>query len=215
MQLLGCVDMFAAMHGARRWLDEINVEIVGDSRSPRTGVRPSEKSARKFDGTMTEDTARSRGRYRPGARRPARRPRLLPPRQRNHLRCQRHGTTGVENQRRFRRVRRRRFEAWAETTTEGVRDQRRQALATAGSFGALFAPFGIIGPEAAKQSQRLTELGADLACSTTPMFSPRWMRSGRGSSAKPNRSGATASCSPNPGCSSRRWPTPAKRPRRR
>src|SRR5262245_23881096 len=54
-------------------------------------------------------------------------------------------------------------EAWSETTTQAFGISRRAALATASSFGALFAPMGIVGKRAAEQSERLTELGADLA----------------------------------------------------
>ena len=52
---------------------------------------------------------------------------------------------------------------WSETTTNAFGLSRREALATASSLGALFAPLRIIGPEAARQAQKLTELGADLA----------------------------------------------------
>ena len=54
-------------------------------------------------------------------------------------------------------------EEWAQTTADAFGVSQRQALATASSFGALFAPIGIVGEEAAKQSRKLTELGADLA----------------------------------------------------
>jgi hypothetical protein len=52
---------------------------------------------------------------------------------------------------------------WAKTTTEGFGIAQREALATASSFGALFQPMGLVGAKAAEQSEKLTELGADLA----------------------------------------------------
>jgi len=52
---------------------------------------------------------------------------------------------------------------WAKTTTEGFGIAQREALATASSFGALFQPMGLVGDQAAEQSEKLTELGADLA----------------------------------------------------
>lgn len=55
------------------------------------------------------------------------------------------------------------IEDWSKTTADAFGLSRRQALTTASTFGALFKPIGIIGPEAAKQSRALTELGADLA----------------------------------------------------
>jgi len=54
-------------------------------------------------------------------------------------------------------------QAWSKTTTSAFGLSQRQALATADAFGALFAPIGIVGQQAAKQSERLTQLGADLA----------------------------------------------------
>ena len=55
------------------------------------------------------------------------------------------------------------IEEWSKTTATAFGLSQRQALATAGSFGALFAPLGIAGETAAEQSRKLTELGADLA----------------------------------------------------
>jgi len=52
---------------------------------------------------------------------------------------------------------------WSETTTKAFGVSRREALATASSFGALFKPLGIVGPQAVRQSEALTKLGADLA----------------------------------------------------
>jgi hypothetical protein len=53
--------------------------------------------------------------------------------------------------------------SWAQTTTTAMGLSERQALATASSFGALLRPLGIAGQTAADQSQKLTQLGADLA----------------------------------------------------
>jgi hypothetical protein len=52
---------------------------------------------------------------------------------------------------------------WSETTASAFGISQRAALATASSFGALFAPMGLVGDKAAEQSRKLTELGADLA----------------------------------------------------
>ena len=52
---------------------------------------------------------------------------------------------------------------WSETTTAAFGVSRREALSTASSFGALFAPLGIRGKEAARLSEQLTQYGADLA----------------------------------------------------
>jgi len=52
---------------------------------------------------------------------------------------------------------------WSKTTTEAYKVSQREALTTASTIGALLAPLGIVGAAAARQSQRLTELGADLA----------------------------------------------------
>jgi hypothetical protein len=52
---------------------------------------------------------------------------------------------------------------WSKTTTTAFGISQREALATVSSFGALFAPIGIVGEQAAKQSEKLTELGGDLA----------------------------------------------------
>src|SRR4029077_6769028 len=54
-------------------------------------------------------------------------------------------------------------EAWAKTTVNSMGLAEDQALQTASSFGALLRPLGITGQEAAKQSEQLTQLGADLA----------------------------------------------------
>jgi hypothetical protein len=54
-------------------------------------------------------------------------------------------------------------QAWSKTTAASMGISRREALATASSFGALFQPMGLVGPKAAEQSQKLTQLGADLA----------------------------------------------------
>lgn len=54
-------------------------------------------------------------------------------------------------------------ETWSTTTSRAFGVSQREALETASSFGALFAPLGIVGDTAAEQSRRLTELGADLA----------------------------------------------------
>ena len=54
-------------------------------------------------------------------------------------------------------------EAWSKTVDTAFGLSQREALTTASSFGALFAPIGLTGDAAAKQSQKLTELGADLA----------------------------------------------------
>jgi len=54
-------------------------------------------------------------------------------------------------------------EDWSKTLTNSFALSERQALATASSFGALFRPMGFTGEEAAKQSEKLTQLGADLA----------------------------------------------------
>src|SRR5262245_33391066 len=49
-------------------------------------------------------------------------------------------------------------EAWSTTTTRAFGLSQRQALETASSFGALFQPLGILGRQAAQQSERLTQL---------------------------------------------------------
>lgn len=53
--------------------------------------------------------------------------------------------------------------AWSKTTVNAMGLAQDQALETASSFGALLRPLGLTGTEAAKQSKRLTQLGADLA----------------------------------------------------
>jgi hypothetical protein len=53
--------------------------------------------------------------------------------------------------------------AWSETSARSLGLAQDQALAVASSFGALFKPLGLVGPEAARQSEQLTQLGADLA----------------------------------------------------
>lgn len=52
---------------------------------------------------------------------------------------------------------------WSQTLADSFGLSRREALDTASSFGALFAPIGLTGEAAAEQSRKLTELGADLA----------------------------------------------------
>lgn len=52
---------------------------------------------------------------------------------------------------------------WAGTSAQSMGLAEDQALQTASSFGALLRPLGVTGDEAARQSQRLTQLGADLA----------------------------------------------------
>ncbi len=54
-------------------------------------------------------------------------------------------------------------EDWSSTLVNSFGLSRREALATASGFGALFAPMGLIGEKSAEQSKKLTELGADLA----------------------------------------------------
>jgi len=53
--------------------------------------------------------------------------------------------------------------AWSRTTVTSLGLAQDQALETASSFGALLRPVGLTGSEAAKQSTKLTKLGADLA----------------------------------------------------
>ncbi len=53
--------------------------------------------------------------------------------------------------------------AWSETSASALGLAQDQALAVASSFGALFRPLGLVGAEAARQSEQLTQLGADLA----------------------------------------------------
>lgn len=53
--------------------------------------------------------------------------------------------------------------AWSRDLADSFGLSQRAALEVASSFGALFAPIGLVGDEAARQSQKLTELGADLA----------------------------------------------------
>lgn len=55
------------------------------------------------------------------------------------------------------------IEAWSRTTANAFGISQRQALGTISGFGALFSPMGIVGQQAAAQSRRLVELGADLA----------------------------------------------------
>ncbi len=54
-------------------------------------------------------------------------------------------------------------EDWSKTLATSFGLAGGQALEIASSFGALFAPMGLIGEEAARQSEKLTQLGADLA----------------------------------------------------
>src|SRR4051812_26069940 len=54
-------------------------------------------------------------------------------------------------------------EDWSKTLSSSFALSERQALATASSFGALFRPLGFTSEEAATQSEKLTQLGADLA----------------------------------------------------
>lgn len=53
--------------------------------------------------------------------------------------------------------------SWARTSATAMGLAEDQALAVASSFGALFQPLRIVGDEAARQSQQLSQLGADLA----------------------------------------------------
>src|SRR5262245_47270405 len=53
--------------------------------------------------------------------------------------------------------------AWSRKTAVALGESQRQALNAASGFGALLAPLGLTGEQAAKQSRKLTELGADLA----------------------------------------------------
>lgn len=52
---------------------------------------------------------------------------------------------------------------WSKTTVNSMGLAQVEALQTASSFGALLAPIGIQGELAAQQSEKLTQLGADLA----------------------------------------------------
>jgi len=54
-------------------------------------------------------------------------------------------------------------EEWSKTTTTAFGVSERDALKMASSFGALFAPVGLVGKQAADQSEKLTQLGGDLA----------------------------------------------------
>src|SRR3954451_11727700 len=54
-------------------------------------------------------------------------------------------------------------EEWSKTTTTAFGVSERDALKMASSFGALFAPVGLVGQQAADQSERLVQLGGDLA----------------------------------------------------
>ncbi len=54
-------------------------------------------------------------------------------------------------------------ESWSRTTVESMGLASDQALETASSFGALLRPIGLTGTEAARQAEKLTKLGADLA----------------------------------------------------
>lgn len=54
-------------------------------------------------------------------------------------------------------------EAWSKTTVKSMGLAEDQALETASSFGALLRPIGLTGSAAARQSTKLTKLGADLA----------------------------------------------------
>jgi hypothetical protein len=68
---------------------------------------------------------------------------------------------------------------WSSTTTSSFGLSQRQAISTASSFGALFRPIGLTGTEAAKQSEKLTQLGADLASFYNTTSSPCSTRSGQ------------------------------------
>ena len=52
---------------------------------------------------------------------------------------------------------------WSKTLASAFGLSQREALTTASTFGALFAPVGLTGDNAAEVSKQLTELGADLA----------------------------------------------------
>jgi len=134
------------------------VEIVGDSRSFERSLQRSERSARQFQATITK-TGRGLNRVFAGAGA-------------GFL-----GGLGFKsaisaasdlseqmskNQQVFGESARE-VEAWSRTTAQAFGISQRQALATASSFGALFAPMGLVGDKAAEQSRALTELGADLA----------------------------------------------------
>ncbi len=54
-------------------------------------------------------------------------------------------------------------ERWSNTAVNAMGLASDQALETASSFGALLRPIGLTGVAAAQQSERLTQLGADLA----------------------------------------------------
>jgi hypothetical protein len=54
-------------------------------------------------------------------------------------------------------------EEWAKSLAQSFGLSEREALTLASTFGALFAPLGIVGKQAADQSEKLTQLGADLA----------------------------------------------------
>ncbi len=54
-------------------------------------------------------------------------------------------------------------EHWSGTLASSFGLAKGEALGIASSFGALFVPMGLIGEKAAQQSEKLTQLGADLA----------------------------------------------------
>jgi len=55
------------------------------------------------------------------------------------------------------------IEEWSKTTTTAFGVSERDALKMASSFGALFAPVGLVGQQSADMSEKLTQLGGDLA----------------------------------------------------
>jgi hypothetical protein len=55
------------------------------------------------------------------------------------------------------------IEDWSHTTVKSMGLAREEALSMASSFGALFQPVGIVGKQAAQQSEQLVKLGSDLA----------------------------------------------------
>lgn len=152
------------------------VEIVGDSSSLEKAFKRSERSAQKFQRTMTKtDNVMTRKRRLPGGG--ARLGGGIGIRGGAGLLAsvgvtaelkrsvsaasdleQQIGKTNVVFGKSGAAV-----NDWAKTLANSFGLSTREALTFASTFGSLFQPLGIVGDQAAKQSEKLTELGADLA----------------------------------------------------
>jgi hypothetical protein len=141
------------------------VEIVGDSRSLERAFARSSKSAKRFQGDMDKTSRKTSRSFLAISRG------LLPvgigvgivATLKSSTAAavdleQQIGKTNIVFAESGKEV-----EAWSKTLASSFGLSQREALTTASSFGALFAPVGLTGDAAAEISKQLTELGADLA----------------------------------------------------